>query len=184
MFLCTPRGTRTCTKALARLGRALASRTKAGSGDIEEALNSLLLKADPIVERTVFVNQSKGTGFVTPIDVYSTPSMIFDFEFHVRDLIYEALQEHLGPDQVFDSVGVHVEFSHSAATLIGETVTLSTEIVEVDADSRASRLGAHFGGSSDVLAPGALMSAILHAPLVVASGSRAPHPRPPPRVSW
>eukprot|EP00947_MAST-08B_sp_MAST-8B-sp1_P006546 g6546.t1 len=54
--------------------------------------------------------------------------MIFDFEFHVRDLIYEALQEHLGPDQVFDSVGVHVEFSHSAATLIGETVTLSTEI--------------------------------------------------------
>ena len=48
------------------------------------------------------------SGFVTPIDVYSTPSMIFDFEFHVRDLIYEALQEQGHGRDDFGSIYKHV----------------------------------------------------------------------------
>jgi predicted thioesterase len=52
--------------------------------------------------------------------------MISDMEYQVRDMILA----HLLPGE--DSVGVRVEFDHTAATLIGEEVVIETSVVEVD----------------------------------------------------
>ena len=65
----------------------------------------------------------------TPRDVYSTPSMISDMEYHVRDMLLALL-----PDG-WDSLGTHVTFDHSAATLEGETVEMTSTVTVVDGRS-------------------------------------------------
>ena len=83
--------------------------------------------------RQLLVDSSKGTTFLKPLDVYSTPAMIWDMEWHVRELIF---QIGLHGSEGWDSVGTRVEFSHTAATVIGARVTLVTEVTEVDVNKR------------------------------------------------
>jgi predicted thioesterase len=59
------------------------------------------------------------------VAVFFTQSMISDMEYQIRDMILE----HLPQGQ--DSVGVRVEFNHTAATLIGQEVTIETTVAEV-----------------------------------------------------
>jgi fluoroacetyl-CoA thioesterase len=53
-------------------------------------------------------------------------------EWAVRDRILDVLNQQPGGHGRWDSVGVHVTFSHTAATVVGETVTLHTSIARVD----------------------------------------------------
>jgi predicted thioesterase len=57
--------------------------------------------------------------------VLSTPQMILAMERTCRNLILSML------DPGFDTVGTHVNVSHSAAAPIGSTVTFSAEIMAV-----------------------------------------------------
>ena len=79
--------------------------------------------------RKLVVRPSMLTGFVGQpggLDVYSTPSMINDMEYHIRDVVLAHL-----PDG-WDSLGVHVEFEHSAATMLGEEIDVLSTITEVE----------------------------------------------------
>jgi predicted thioesterase len=58
-----------------------------------------------------------------PVPVHSRAQ---DMEYHVRDMILSHL-----PDG-WDSLGVHAEFDHTAATLLGEEVVVSSTITAVD----------------------------------------------------
>lgn len=57
--------------------------------------------------------------------VYATPALVRDIEITCRDL----LMEHL--DEGEDSVGTRVELDHLAATLLGMTVDITAEIVDL-----------------------------------------------------
>jgi fluoroacetyl-CoA thioesterase len=58
--------------------------------------------------------------------VYSTPSMVLDFEYSTRDF----LMEHLDPGE--DSVGAHVSVDHLGPTLEGDTVEFILSVAEVE----------------------------------------------------
>lgn len=83
-------------------------------------------------ERTLLVTEAKGTTFLKPLDVYSTPAMIWDMEWHVRDMVLAGLEELEG----WDSVGTRVVFDHTAATVLGAEAYLVTEITDVDVERR------------------------------------------------
>lgn len=58
--------------------------------------------------------------------VYSTPSMVHDFEYSSRDF----LLEHLDPGE--DSVGAHVSVDHLGPTVEGDTVELALTITDIE----------------------------------------------------
>ena len=60
------------------------------------------------------------------VKVLSTPSMILFMEMTALELLEKKLPEG------FSSVGVTVNISHLAATLVGKTVKVSAEIVSID----------------------------------------------------
>lgn len=79
--------------------------------------------------RRLIVRPSMLTGFVGHpggYDVYSTPSMISDMEYHIRDMILAHLPGG------WDSLGVHVQFEHTAATMVGEEVDVVSTITAVE----------------------------------------------------
>lgn len=69
----------------------------------------------------------RGTGFawLNKQDICSTPSLVADMEYQCSDMI----GEHLTKEQA--TVGVSIEFTHSAATPVGFDVTMETEVLEV-----------------------------------------------------
>ena len=58
--------------------------------------------------------------------VYSTPSMVHDFEYSTRDF----LMDHLDAGE--DTVGAHVSVDHLGPTLEGDTVEIVLTVTEVD----------------------------------------------------
>ena len=101
-----------------RAGRPHSLRFFSARADLTPALTALRSVTHT---RTLDVTPSKGTTFMSP-DVYSTPAMIWDMEWAVRDVILAELQR-AGLNE-WDSVGAQVTFDHGAATLIGESVEL------------------------------------------------------------
>jgi predicted thioesterase len=59
-------------------------------------------------------------------DIFSTPNLVLLLE----EAAIEALAPYLGEDQA--SVGTKVEVAHTAATLLGQTVTATATVTEVD----------------------------------------------------
>jgi len=58
--------------------------------------------------------------------VYATPSMVLDVEHTCRELL---LSHH---DDGEDSVGARVEIDHMGPTLLGQTITVTAEVAEVE----------------------------------------------------
>lgn len=58
--------------------------------------------------------------------VYATPSMVLDVEHTCRELL---LPHH---DDGEDSVGARVEIDHLGPTLLGQTITVTAEVAEVE----------------------------------------------------
>lgn len=72
------------------------------------------------------IDQARTIGFMgEDCRVYSTPALLYDIEIVCRNL----LMEHISPDQ--DSVGTHVELSHSGPTLLSMWVEITAKVVEV-----------------------------------------------------
>ena len=92
---------------------------------------ALLALRNTRTTRCFDIPASKGTTFLEP-DVYSTPAMIWDMEWAVRETILEQL--HNAGLEGWDSVGTSVTFEHIAATPVGERVTLELEVVAVGDD--------------------------------------------------
>ena len=79
------------------------------------------------LSRTLNVDDSRAIAFMgDEARVYATPSMINDIEYACRDLLFE----YCDPGE--DSVGVHVDIAHLAATPLGEDVTLTVAINAID----------------------------------------------------
>ena len=111
-----------------RVGLATSIRARSASSSVLPAGALEALRGDIGVARqkTLVVDEKRGTTFISePSDVYATPMMIWDMEWHVRDLVLERLPAE------YDSVGVHVAFDHSAATPIGSAVTVETTFQQV-----------------------------------------------------
>lgn len=78
------------------------------------------------VTRQFQVDEQSTVGFMgKAARVYATPALVRDIEITCRDL----LMEHL--DEGEDSVGTRVELDHLAATLLGMTVDITAEIVDL-----------------------------------------------------
>lgn len=75
----------------------------------------------------IAVDRTRTIGFMGDEGrVYSTPSMVHDFEYASRDFMLE----HLDPGE--DTVGAHVSVDHLAPTLEGDTVEIVLKIVKVE----------------------------------------------------
>ncbi|MGI9482058.1 MAG: thioesterase family protein [Hyphomicrobiales bacterium] len=77
--------------------------------------------------RKFTVDDSRAISFMgDDCRIYGTPEMIRDIEWTCRDLMIE----HAGPGE--DSVGVKVNVTHTAATLLGMDVKIAVEIAEIN----------------------------------------------------
>ena len=85
--------------------------------------------------------------------VFATGFMVGLFEWACIEL----MQEHLDPGE--GSVGVHVDFSHLAATPPGMTVTVEAECMAVDGKRLTFNLRAHDG--TDVIGEGRHQRAVV-----------------------
>ena len=68
-----------------RLAAPLLSR-RPTAGAPKRAITHLSELSGGKFTRQLLVDSSKGTTFLKPLDVYSTPAMIWDMEWHVREL--------------------------------------------------------------------------------------------------
>ncbi|MCP3934383.1 MAG: LysR family transcriptional regulator [Actinomycetia bacterium] len=85
------------------------------------------LKPGVTYSREVAIDKDRTIAFMgDDLRVYSTPSMVLDIEQTCRELL---LDHH---DEGEDSVGARVEVDHLGATLLGQTVTVTATVVEVD----------------------------------------------------
>ena len=111
--------------------------TRAANPALQSALDKLALAArdGTAFGRSIEVGASRGTTFVTPIDVYATPKMIWDMEWHTRDILLEQLRAS-GAGEQWDSVGVTVEFEHGAAAPVGAQVHVETTVTRVEPEGR------------------------------------------------
>ena len=79
------------------------------------------------LNRQIKVDESRVITFMgDDLRVYETPSMIADIEYTCRDLLAENLPNG------WDSVGSIVEIEHLAATPLGDSVTVSVTIENID----------------------------------------------------
>ena len=124
---------------------------RAAAPGLRNALEGLAASArsEALHEKSIVVDAGRGTTFVQPIDVYSTPSMIWDMEWHARDIILAQLSAHGLADQ-WDSVGTKVEFQHSAAAPIGASVRIAARVTHVDLEARRVAVSTSF---SDAVGP-------------------------------
>ncbi|WP_107772280.1 thioesterase family protein [Nocardioides sediminis] len=79
--------------------------------------------AEGVLARTVEQQHTTRRG---DYDIFSTPNLVLLLE----EAAIEALAPYLGEDQA--SVGTKVEVAHTAATLLGQTVTATATVTEVD----------------------------------------------------
>ncbi len=85
------------------------------------------LKAGVVHEETIGIDKDRTIAFMgDDLRVYATPFMVRDIEHTCRELL---LPHH---DDGEDSVGARVEIDHLGPTLIGQSVTVSAEVVEVE----------------------------------------------------
>ncbi len=85
------------------------------------------LAAGVVHEETVAIDADRTIAFMgDALRVYATPSMVLDIERACRHLL---LPHH---DAGEDSVGARIEVDHLGPTLIGQTVRVRAEIVEVE----------------------------------------------------
>ena len=76
---------------------------------------------------TITVDPDRTISFLgEELRVYATPSMVHDVEYAGVKLTEPHLEDGEG------TVGVHVSIDHLAATPLGEEVTISLEVVEID----------------------------------------------------
>jgi len=85
--------------------------------------------------------------------VYATPMLVRDIEMTCREL----LLAHLDPGE--DSVGTRVEIDHLAASLLGQTATISVKITEVN--GRAVTFEVSGGDGVDAICSGRHMRFIV-----------------------
>src|SRR5262245_2054635 len=77
--------------------------------------------------RKITVDESRVINFMgEDCRVYATPRIISDVEYTCRDF----LLKHLDPGE--DSVGTKVDWEHVGPALLGETVTVSVKLVQVE----------------------------------------------------
>jgi fluoroacetyl-CoA thioesterase len=76
-----------------------------------------------VLERTVEPHLTTRRG---EYDIFSTPNLVLLLE----EAAIEALAPHLRDDQA--SVGTKIDIAHTAATLLGQTVTATATVTEVD----------------------------------------------------
>lgn len=79
--------------------------------------------AEGVLARTVEQQHTTRRG---DYDIFSTPNLVLLLE----EAAIEALAPYLGEDQA--SVGTKIEVAHTAATLLGQTVTATATVTEVD----------------------------------------------------
>ena len=85
------------------------------------------LKAGVAHEERIGIDKERTIAFMgDDLRVYATPLMVRDIEHTCRELL---LPHH---DDGEDSVGARVEIDHLGPTLIGQSVTVSAEVVEVE----------------------------------------------------
>src|SRR4051812_17832711 len=83
----------------------------------------------PGLTKTVHITVDRGRtiGFMGDDGrVYSTPSMVSDFEYATRDLLFD----YLDPGE--DTVGAHVSVDHLGPSLEGDTIEIVLTVTEVD----------------------------------------------------
>jgi predicted thioesterase len=78
--------------------------------------------------------------------VYATPRIISDVEYTCRDF----LLEHLDPGE--DSVGTKVNWEHVGPALLGETVTVSVKLIQIE--GRRVTFEAAVAAGADAVAQG------------------------------
>jgi predicted thioesterase len=85
------------------------------------------LKVGDTYEESFPVDKARTIAFMgDELRVYSTPSMVLDFEHTCRD----ALLPHHEDGE--DSVGARVEVDHLGATLLGQTITVKVTVTEIE----------------------------------------------------
>ena len=85
------------------------------------------LKAGVVHEEKIGIDTERTIAFMgDDLRVYATPRMVQDIEHTCRQLL---LPHH---DAGEDSVGARVEIDHLGPTLIGQSVTVGAEVVEVE----------------------------------------------------
>ena len=85
------------------------------------------LKAGAVHEERIAIDEERTIAFMgDELRVYATPLMVRDIEHTCRQLL---LPHH---DDGEDSVGARVEIDHLGPTLIGQSVTVNAEVVEVE----------------------------------------------------
>lgn len=85
------------------------------------------LRADLVHQRQLEVNRERTISFMgEDLRVYGTPYMVLDVEQTCRAL----LMEHHEPGE--DSVGARVEIEHLRPSLLGQTVTVTVRVLEVE----------------------------------------------------
>ena len=94
----------------------------------------------PVTERQTVPNfYPESPMFATMPAVFATGYMVGLFEWCCTEL----LNEHLDPGE--GSLGIHVNFSHLAATPPGLTVTVDAEVTAVDGKRVSFRVHGHDG---------------------------------------
>ena len=97
--------------------------------------------------RKIAVDESRVIEFMgADCRVYATPRIISDVEYACRDF----LLQHLDPGE--DSVGTKVNWEHVGPALLGESVTVSVKVVQVD--GRRVTFEASVAAGADAVAHG------------------------------
>ena len=97
--------------------------------------------------RRITVDESRVIEFMgADCRVYATPRIISDVEYACRDF----LLQHLDPGE--DSVGTKVNWEHVGPALLGESVTVSVKVVQVD--GRRVTFEASVAAGADAVAHG------------------------------
>jgi fluoroacetyl-CoA thioesterase len=98
-------------------------------------------------ERRIAVDDSRVIEFMgEDCRVYATPRIISDVEYTCRDF----LLEHLDPGE--DSVGTKVNWEHVGPALLGETVTVSVRLTQIE--GRRVTFEAAVAAGADAVAQG------------------------------
>ena len=105
------------------------------------------LKPGLTTRKTLTVDDSRVISFMgEDCRVYATPRIISDVEYTCRDF----LLQHLDPGE--DSVGTRVNWEHVGPALVGESVTVSVKLVQVE--GRRVTFEASVAAGADAVARG------------------------------
>ena len=98
----------------------------------QQIFNALEKQKGNVFTREFIVDETKSTTFVKPIDIYSTPAMIWDMEWFTRDIILDTINDVVVAtdyEENLDSVGTNVVFKqllHFMRLLLKDKSTVSS----------------------------------------------------------